>query len=228
MRVTRKLHRRCRRVEPECTQPVLGDWLHDAARLSVNRLDDTPVISVDLELTGLNPEIDRIIAVGWTEIHEGRIRLGTNRHLLVCPDLSVGNSAVIHELRDHDLAQGVDLSVALEALFRAARGKLFLFHHAALDCGFLQRACRAWAGCSPPIPALDTLRLEAERRHRRGQTIGAGDLRLDVLRAHYGLPRHQAHNALADAVATAELFLAMLARAGGDRRPGLTPMLRLL
>ena len=35
---------------------------------------------------------------------------------------------------------------------------------------------------------------------------------LDAARAHLGLPKHRAHHALADALATAELFLALRAR----------------
>jgi DNA polymerase-3 subunit epsilon len=42
-----------------------------------------------------------------------------------------------------------------------------------------------------------------------------GDLRLDALRARLGLPEHTLHDALGDAVATAELFLAQAEHLGG-------------
>ena len=42
-------------------------------------------------------------------------------------------------------------------------------------------------------------------------TIQPGNLRLFNLRPHFGLPQYKAHNALYDALATAELFLAMAA-----------------
>ena len=38
-----------------------------------------------------------------------------------------------------------------------------------------------------------------------------GDLRLFNLRPRYNLPRYKAHNALSDAIATAELFMALAA-----------------
>jgi len=48
---------------------------------------------------------------------------------------------------------------------------------------------------------------------RRQQPFRARDLRLFNLRASHHLPRYPAHNALSDALATAELFLALAAEA---------------
>lgn len=219
--------RRCARALSRCQAPALTRWLEACRDLRVGTLAETDIISLDLELTGLDPEHDEILSLGWTEITRGRIRLSTSRHLLLRPTRGVGASATIHELRDRDLLEGGDPGAALETLFSAAQGKLFLFHHAGLDAACLQRACERWAGCRPPIPAIDTLQLEASRRRRRGQTIPDGALRLGALRAHYGLPEHPLHDALGDAVATAELFLAMASRMGGKGSAALSPLVQL-
>lgn len=220
--------RRFRAARERCGAPVLAAWLDAAVDLEPGTLADTPIIAADLELTGLDPAQAEIVSLGWTEIAAGRIRMGANRHLVVRPEGGVGASATIHELRDQDLAEGVPLSEAMAAFFEAARGKLLLFHHAGLDAPCLQRTCEAWAGCRPPLPVLDTLRIEAERRARRGQVIEDGALRLGALRAHYGLPEHALHDALGDAVATAELFLAIAGHAGGKRPTDLAPWVRIL
>jgi DNA polymerase-3 subunit epsilon len=50
-------------------------------------------------------------------------------------------------------------------------------------------------------------------------TQGAYDpseLRLTALRVKYGLPNHYAHNALNDAIATAELLLAQISERNED------------
>jgi DNA polymerase-3 subunit epsilon len=211
-----------------CRQPTLTTWLEAAQRLAPGTLVDTAIIAADLELTGLDPKTARIVSIGWTEISGGRIHYAANRHLVVRPEGGVGASATIHELRDQDLAGGVPISEALEELFTAAQGKLFLFHHAPLDAACLQAAAQDWAGCRPPLPSLDTLRQESERRSRRGQPIGPGELRLGALRDAYGLPEHALHNALGDALATAELFLAMTAHAGGRASFKLAPLVRWL
>jgi DNA polymerase-3 subunit epsilon len=219
--------RRFRAARDRCREPVLDAWLEAAARLSPGTLAETGIVAADLELTGLDPATAEIVSLGWTEIVGGRIHMAANRYFVLQPEGSVGASATIHELRDQDLAEGVSTSTALEALFKAARGKLLLFHHAGLDAPCLQRACEGWAGCRPPLPVVDTLRIEAERRSRRGQVVEDGARGLRATRRPNGVPEHQVHNALGDAVATAELFLAMTSRAVGRTPPDLESWVRV-
>ena len=184
------------------------------------------MISVDLEMTGLDKDSARIIAIGWTLIDEGRIKVGSNQHLLINAGQSVGASAVIHELMDSEVAQGEDLSVGLETLFSAAEGRIWVFHHAGLDIGFLKKACESWAGTNPGFIVLDTMRIEYRLRKRREQPVKQGDLQLAQIRENYGLPRYTAHDALIDAFATAELFLAIAARLDQSAPLPLKPHLR--
>jgi DNA polymerase-3 subunit epsilon len=59
------------------------------------------------------------------------------------------------------------------------------------------------------LPAVDTLLQEERLLRRREQPIKPGDLRLHACRDRYQLPQFQGHNALLDALATAELLLAL-------------------
>jgi len=206
-----RYRRRCRAIAQHCRQPVVAAYAADAAALSVDRLANTPVIAVDLEMTGMDATQNRIIAIGWTKLDHGRICLAANRHLVTNGRQSVGHSAAVHELMDNDVARGVPLEAGLEALFEAARGHLWLFHHARLDVAFLQRACSAWVGVAMPFMVLDTMHMELALRRRRNLPVHAGDLRLGKLRANYNLPAYSAHSALIDSCATAELLLAMAA-----------------
>ena len=203
--------KRCKKLAGACSQPVLSAYLDAEAELDPNSVADTPLISVDLELTGLDVATNQIISIGWTLVDEGRIRIGSNRHLLISADQSVGGSAAIHELTDTEVAEGVDLVHGLEALFEDAAGRVWVFHHAGLDVAFLQKACREWAGFAPPCRVLDTMQIEWGLRKRRDLPVQQGDLQLSRLRGDYGLPRYTAHNALIDAFATAELLLAIAA-----------------
>jgi DNA polymerase-3 subunit epsilon len=204
--------KRCCSLARQCSQPVLKQYLEDCAGLQVNDIQNTSLISVDLELTGLDARSNRIISIGWTLIDQGRIRMGTNRHLLINTEQSVGSSAAIHELMDNEVAQGLELEDGLENLFEAARDRIWIFHHAGLDVSFLQQACITWAGLIPPFVVLDTMQIELALRKRREVPVKQGDLQLGRLRSDYHLPRYTAHNALIDAFATAELFLAIAAR----------------
>ncbi len=207
-----RLRRRCRLLAGQCRQVSLRSYVESCAALQIEQLVDTPLISVDLELTGLDAKQNQIIAIGWTQVDEGRIRFGSNRHIMINAKQSVGHSAAIHELMDSDVARGVSLETGLQELFEAAAGRVWLFHHAGLDVAFLQQACIAWNGVAPPFAVLDTLQMELAMRQRREQLVKQGDLQLSVLRSRYNLPRYTAHNALIDACATAELMLAIASR----------------
>ena len=204
-----RYRKRCHALVQHCAEQSLTAHLNECAELSVEDLANTPLISVDLEMTGLDATQNHIIAIGWTQLDHGRIQLASNRHLLISAGHSVGHSAAIHELTDKEVADGVPLEVGLEALFEAARGRVWLFHHAPLDVAFLQQACTIWAGVPVPFMVLDTMNLELTMRKRRGLPVHHGDLQLTKLRADYNLPGYTAHNALIDACATAELLLAI-------------------
>ena len=208
--------RRCRRLARVCQAPVLSRYLEGCSRQKIGTIADTPMIAVDLELTGLDVSEHQIISMGWTQVDGGRLRMGSNRHLLISAARSVGKSAAIHELLDSEVARGAELEAGLEALFDAAGDRLWVFHHAGLDISFLKRACRQWAGVVPGFIVLDTMRIEYRLRRRREVPVKQGDLKLGRIRKNYGLPDYRAHNALIDAVATAELMLASAARMEPD------------
>ena len=218
--------RRCHTRARKCSNPVLAEYLVSCAHLEPDHMANTPMIAVDLELTGLDRRKDQIIAIGWTLIDEARIRMGGNRHILVAADQSVGSSAAIHELMDHEVAAGEPLERGLEQLFTAATGRLWVFHHALLDLDFLKAAVRKWAGTTPAFLVLDTMQIEHRQRHRRDVPVKQGDMQLGQLRKQYGLPRYKGHNALSDAFATAELTLAIAARLDPDGPLALKPYLR--
>ncbi len=218
--------RRCWKLSRASENATLAEYLEVCAHLQPDNLANTPLIAVDLELTGLDRRNDQIIAIGWTLINEGRIQFSGNRHMLIAAGQSVGSSATIHELMDSEVAEGEPLEAGLEALFRAATGRVWVFHHAGLDLGFLKTACRHWAGVSPAFLVLDTMQIEHQQRKRREVPVKQGDMQLGKLREEYGLPRYVAHNALNDAIATAELTLAIAARLEPDASLRLAPYLR--
>ncbi|QGF22400.1 exonuclease domain-containing protein [Raineyella fluvialis] len=182
-------------------------------------LADLPLLAVDMETTGLDPRHDRILSIGWVPIDGVVIRLGGAGQVLVSGEelgeTGVGQSATVHGLTDDRLQQGVPLAVALERLLGALAGRVLLAHHAPLEVGFLVAACQRLWGVRTDPPVVDTMRL-----HRRVIAPGfddeprGDDLRLWNARARYGLPPSGAHDALDDALAAAELYLAQIAELG--------------
>lgn len=227
--------RRCRRLAAACREPLLARYLEACAALAIDRVDTTPLIAVDLETTGLDKINDRIVAIGWTLVDNGRVCFAGNRRLLIRPaegnagnlaEGGVGQSAAFHELRDSDLAEGAPIEAGLQALFEAAQGRVWVLHHAGLDIAFLKQACARWAGTLPGFIVLDTLHIVYRLRRRRELPVRSGDLQLNRIRSLYGLPRYLAHDALNDAVATAELMLAIAAQMEARAGLGLRPHIR--
>ncbi|MCB2262782.1 MAG: 3'-5' exonuclease [Candidatus Thiosymbion ectosymbiont of Robbea hypermnestra] len=171
---------------------------------------ETGLLAVDLETTGLDPKRDAILSVGYLDIRHNRIDLSNACHRLVRTECAIPEaSAVVHQITDDQAAaQGKRLDEILAELLQKLAGKVMIAHHATLEKGFLGNACRRVYGVGLPIPIIDTQALAKRTFERRHIPYKDSDLRLHTLSESYNLPRYRAHNALSDALATAELFLA--------------------
>jgi DNA polymerase-3 subunit epsilon len=173
--------------------------------------------SLDLETGGLDPRKDAILAVGMVPIREGTIRLGRAYCTLVRPDSAGGidpDSVKAHQLVWGEVREAPPIREVLPEIDERLREGVLLLHHRALDLGFLQRAYRE-CGLRWPRPAVvdtvDLLVRASEQRLRREPHLPRElpALNLTRVRRQYGLPEYQAHDALTDAIATAELFLVL-------------------
>ena len=175
---------------------------------------------VDAEMSSLDPATGELLSVGWVVIDDGAIRLDTARHFLIKAEQSVGQSATIHNIRDCEIEDAPAPAAVLSKFLKAAAGRFLVFHNASLDIAFLNRVSRSEFNVPVLLPAVDTLLQEEALMRRAEQPIQAGDLRLQACRDRYNLPHLPAHNALQDALATAELLLAQAGhRASGQSFP---------
>ncbi len=205
--------RRWRHARQAAGTPLTACWRHPAPRGS-DKCRDTSFLVCDGEMSSLNPATGSLLSLGWVAIEHGAIALATARHQLINGQRAVGQSATIHHIHDRELVEGMPLADVMQAFLQAAAGKILVFHHAPLDLAFLDRASQQLYGAPLLLPVIDTLRLEQKQRERRERSDTPGALTLVRCRERYGLPRHTAHNALQDAIATAELLLAQMAHRG--------------
>jgi DNA polymerase-3 subunit epsilon len=181
---------------------------------------------VDLETTGLDAAKDEIVSVGWVALTGERIDLSTAAHRLVLPTRAMPEeSAVIHAITDDVAARGAPPPVVLEELLSVLAGKVLVAHNASFELAFLRAACARAFGGRFLSPAVDTLGLGLRSLQRRDSPFAPRELRLHALRRRHNLPRYRAHDALSDALAAAELFLAQLAQLGGERGVPLSKVL---
>jgi len=175
---------------------------------------DTDFLVVDLETSSLDANTGEILSIGWVEISQGKIRPSTAEHCFLKSENGVGNSATIHHIRDCELETGRTLIDVAQHFLEVAKGKVLVFHHAPLDMAFLNKASRRLFSVPLLLPVVDTLEIEKKILLRHQDFLKKGALRLGACRDRYHLPVYPAHDALMDAMATAELLLAQLSHKG--------------
>jgi DNA polymerase III subunit epsilon len=174
------------------------------------------LLALDLETTGFDPDTAEVIAIGSVPIVDDAVRIGEIISTLVRPaSRSAEDGIGAHHLRPSEVAVAPPLDDVLPALVEAiAEADALLVHHAPLDIRVLRRACATTGTPWPNPPIIDTVELIGRVRGRERATGSGRRLPRDLsgAREALGLPPHQAHDAAADAVATAELYLALRAR----------------
>ncbi len=167
------------------------------------------LVAVDFETTGLDAINDKLLSVGFVNISEQQIQLNSCYHQIINTNRALAaDNVIIHQITDQQRQLGKPLAEVIEQLLKAIAGKPLLVHFAHIEKQFLQRACLELYGFAPPLPIIDTLLLAKKRLDKRDVAYDPSELRLSALRSRYDLPTYYAHNALSDAIATAELFLA--------------------
>ncbi len=173
--------------------------------------DQVPILAVDFETTGLHAQHDKLLSVGYVAMQNNQIQLAHSYHQIINTQEQLQmENVLIHRITDSQKEQGQTLQFVVEKLLQALAGKVMLVHFARIEKQFLRQACRELYGMAPVFPIIDTLAIAKKRLDKHDVAYDPSELRLSNLRANYRLPVHFAHNALNDAIATAELLLAQI------------------
>lgn len=186
---------------------------------------DAEFVCLDIETTGLDAGTAEVLSVGWVLIRNARVEIASAQSRLVRPPGEVGSSATVHGLTDTIVEAGEDIVTVLPRVFADLEGRALVVHYAGLDKTLLDRLCLSYFGAPLTVPVVDTLALERRQMDRQHHLDDKRSLRLSALRSDYNLPRYSAHDALSDAIATAELLLAMVAARGAAHRVTLGELL---
>jgi DNA polymerase-3 subunit epsilon len=192
--------------------PADGDTPHEAQRLVV----------VDVESTGLNLHLDRLIAIGALEVSGGVALVGQGFEVVLqqAAPSSVDN-ILIHGIDGATQTAGTAPADALLEFLAYAGNAPLVAYHAEFDRTMINRAAREYLGSSVANRWIDLAWLAPALYPE----LAAGRRALDDWTEAFGIDNSQRHNAVADACATAQLFLVLLARA---RNQGATRVRDLL
>lgn len=182
-------------------------------------------LALDIETNGLDSRNDAMLAIAWVPIQPPLILLEQAGYRVVKSAVNLNQSAVIHQLSAADIAAGLPLYDVLREFCAVAKGVNIVAHNAQFDLAVLASALKqhntsdsAYSLQWKPQGVYCTLAAERKRMQRRALSVHQGDLTLAGCRARYGFDSFSGHQALNDAVACAELFLAQAYRFGADRQ----------
>ncbi|HXU93607.1 MAG TPA: 3'-5' exonuclease [Gallionella sp.] len=207
----------------------LARWLRRGPRLSPEqqiRLDawealpeagldmpfgETRCVVVDVETTGLNLMQDRLISIGAVAVVNGKIDFGDSFYVVLQQQAASEKKNI--------LLHGISTSVQLEGALPADALLAFLDYlgksplvafHVTFDETMIRRALREYLGLSFRHPWMDLAYVMPGLNPPLAKKYRA----LDDWIGHFGIRIDLRHNALADALATAQLFQVALAQAG--------------
>lgn len=172
------------------------------------------IVVVDVETSGLSLADDHLIAIGAIGIHAGKIIYADRFDVLLRQDVASDRANIlVHGIGGIAQRSGLPPEEALLAFLEYLDGAPLFAFHVAFDETMLRKACKkflgfefrhSWADLAYLLPALYP---QYARKYRA----------LDDWLKHFSIINDARHNALADALATAQLGLIALRSAGTKR-----------
>lgn len=181
-------------------------------------LCDVEFVALDFETTGLDPKQNSIISIGLVPFTLHRVLCKKAKKWYINPQDKLGEeSIVIHGITHSDLKGAPDLRRILEELLDELAGKVVVVHYRRIERDFLDSNLRSLIGEGIAFPVIDTMQIEADIQRKNTQGFihwltrkKSQSIRLANSRLRYNLPTYAPHDALTDAIATAELLQAQI------------------
>jgi DNA polymerase III subunit epsilon len=167
-------------------------------------IEDAAFVVFDLETTGLSAYRDRICEIGAVRVRA--LEVAETFETLVRPGVTLPPTiSRLTGLRDGELRAAPRPELAIRRFLAFAGDAPLAAHNARFDVGFLDRAVERLTGRRVAAPVLDTVWLARRLLQRRSERFSLRQL------AHFfGTSCEPCHRALPDAVATAEILVALL------------------
>jgi DNA polymerase-3 subunit epsilon len=179
-------------------------------------------VVADVEATGLDVHRDRLIAIGAVTVEAARINLGRSFYIVLRqPEVSSRENILVHGIGGTAQRAGEDPVDALLAFLEFAGTAPLVGFHAGFDDALIRRAMREFLGESYERRWVDLAQLAPELMPEEARARQ----HLDAWLERFRIEAFSRHDAAADALATAQLLLALLPRAAERRMATVEAML---
>ena len=167
-------------------------------------IEDAELVVFDLETTGLSASRDRMCEIGAVRVKA--LEIAETFETLVDPGVALPQTiARLTGLRDSQLRGAPRQEIAVRRFLAFASDAPLAAHNARFDVGFLDNAVQRLTGRRVAAAVVDTVWLARRLLHRRSERFSLAQL------AHFfGTSTDPCHRALPDALATAEILIALL------------------
>ncbi|NLC32750.1 MAG: PolC-type DNA polymerase III, partial [Clostridiales bacterium] len=185
--------------------PGLEAYMMDSIPIVRRELDqpiDDMIVVLDFETTGLNPKTDRIIEIGAVKLKEGKVVDSYSQ--MVNPGIPLPSKITeITGISDHMLIEAPDAAETLPKLLQFIGDAPLAAHNANFDRAFLENELLR-IGESKSFNTIDTLYF-AQKLYPELKSF-----RLKSVCKFLGVSLKNAHRAVFDATATAQILAIML------------------
>lgn len=175
-------------------------------------------VVADVETSGLNPAVDKLISIGAVAVTNGAVDLADSFEVVLRQDIvSTDANILVHRISRAQQREGIASHEALQAFVNFIGDSPLVGYHAQFDEMIIARAIRLhlnapyrqrWLDLAALAPAIDT----GGQLMHTGLVHGARARSLDWWLQRYSIVIRQRHHASADALATAQLLIAILQR----------------
>ena len=197
-------------VLPDATAARLQRW----RELSEPDLAQVPLdgryVVVDVESSGLNLRSDRLIAIGAIAVTASRIDINGGFGVVLQQEAASDDANIlVHRIGGSEQTGGVEPATALLGFLDYIGKSPLVGYHARFDEVMIAKATRRYLGEPFRRTWIDLAALAPALRADLAPKVHG----LDEWSAQFGIANFARHNALADALATAQLLLALCTHA---------------
>lgn len=182
-----------------------GNFVDDQLKIVTNydkNLDYNTYVVFDIETTGLSVRKDKITEIGAVKIKDGQIVERFSQ--LVNPEMPIPQVVVeLTGISNSFVENEPNIDIVIKDFYKFCEGSVLVAHNASFDTSFIRRDMKN-VGLEFDYPVLDTLSLA------RAVVKGVKRFNLGTIAKKLGVSLVNAHRAVNDAEATAEVFIKML------------------
>ncbi len=176
-------------------------------------LDLQRLVVLDVETSGLSPRTDHLIAIGAVAAHGNVVRLADSFYAVLRQEKpSAAANILVHGIDGTTQTSAPDPAQSLVDFLSYAGKSPLVGFHAEFDRVFIARSMRDVLGITLANAWLDLADLAPALYPEHA----AGAHTLDEWTTRFGIENYARHDALADALATAQLLQILVVRAAGQ------------